>query len=163
MLIPNTKWARGRHRSHTQQRCLRSHFKPSWKHSKHLVSLTISPSTLKVPIFCVANAYHLHESQPTNTVTDVTGGEFHAMKNFDFGRYKFLVLSIERPSERLHHLLCSHGYWVLTQLNTFGECFYVHHSLPGFKGQMDAYRPQFSSTWLWENHTYMDTPAWIVT
>jgi hypothetical protein len=63
---------------------------------------------------------------------DIEGYEYFAMKNFDFGYYKFLIMSVERPNAHLHRLLIRHRYKFLACVTWFGEVFYVHESLPNF-------------------------------
>ena len=46
---------------------------------------------------------------------DLEGAEYEVLKTFDFEKYTFFVISIERPSESLHRLLVSKGYWTLVQ------------------------------------------------
>lgn len=69
---------------------------------------------------------------------DVEGSEFDVMKHFDFGAYKFLIVTLERPSRQLHHLMTRHQYWFVKQLSWFGETIYVHESIPNFHKIMSA-------------------------
>ena len=39
---------------------------------------------------------------------DVEGAEWHVMNQFNFTKYTFLVMTIERPTSQLHHLLGKH-------------------------------------------------------
>jgi len=78
---------------------------------------------------------------------DVEGAEFDALRHFDFGLYHIKVMTVERPSARLHSLLSRHGYWWLTQLLTpppksiaFGEMVYIHRLLPDFHVFMKTFR-----------------------
>mmetsp|Transcript_3737 Transcript_3737/g.3893 ORF Transcript_3737/g.3893 Transcript_3737/m.3893 type:complete len:289 (+) Transcript_3737:80-946(+) len=63
---------------------------------------------------------------------DVEGGEWDALKNFDFSLYRFKVLSIERPIKRLQFLLFRHGYRFLYMIAKFGDCIFIHISHPDF-------------------------------
>jgi hypothetical protein len=47
---------------------------------------------------------------------DVEDYEYEILKNFNFGEYRFLCLSIERPTIELQHLLENNGYRCRTQL-----------------------------------------------
>jgi hypothetical protein len=46
---------------------------------------------------------------------DLEGAEYEVMKTLNFEKYTFLVITVERPSEDLHKLLGSKGYWALVQ------------------------------------------------
>ena len=93
---------------------------------------------------------------------DVEGAEYYVLKHHDFGRHHFKILSIERPIERLHKLLTSHNYHWLAMLGDFGDCMYIHYTIPNFNKIMHEYAPNRLST-LWEsrpfapksNHDYM--------
>ena len=61
---------------------------------------------------------------------DVEGAEYYALQQFDFDRYQFQLLTIERPHEKLHHLLEQHGYVLLRDLRQWGETLWAHQSLP---------------------------------
>ncbi len=78
---------------------------------------------------------------------DVEGAEFHVLKHFDFGSYTIQIITIERPTKELHHLLIKHKFWFATSMRKknyefFGECLYLHESIPNFKKYMDLYRVQ---------------------
>ena len=49
---------------------------------------------------------------------DIEGWEYIALKGIDFNAHVFRIISIERPTEDLHKLLSSKGYWWLTQLRS---------------------------------------------
>ena len=65
---------------------------------------------------------------------DVEGAEYYVLKHFDFGRYRFFMLSIERPKKVLHQLLVKHDYWYYTPAPhcNFGDLLYIHISMPNF-------------------------------
>jgi FkbM family methyltransferase len=104
---------------------------------------------------------------------DVEGGEYSVLKNFfDFQNdhhYIFLVLTIERPTERLHSLLLKHHYVFLTSLRQvmydksyYGECIYVHRTIPKLQKIFHEFRSvnintawRNTSTNAMENHPYL--------
>lgn len=92
---------------------------------------------------------------------DVEGHEYYVFKSFDFSLYKFLVMSIERPKHKLHHLLASNGYWWIHTACDFGDVIYLHESHPKFHELIAQYRP--SATTLWENdeHPYLLKPPYF--
>ncbi len=55
---------------------------------------------------------------------DIEGAEFEALKNFDFGKYKFKCITIERPSLQLDLLLDENGYRQVKHL--YYDVIYVH-------------------------------------
>ncbi len=102
---------------------------------------------------------------------DVEGGELHVMqhllRNSD---YTFLTMTVERPTEHLHHLLHEHGYWMATQLPLphiprtakvarFGEIVYIHKTHPDFRKHMEKYRPSAITSWYGEEHNFLLQPA----
>jgi hypothetical protein len=70
---------------------------------------------------------------------DVEGGEWDALKNFNFGLYQFKVMSIERPIKRLQFLLFRHGYRFLYMIADFGDCIFIHTSHPNFLNVIKKY------------------------
>jgi len=61
---------------------------------------------------------------------DVEGAETRILRNFPFDRYKFLALTIERPTAELNHLLFQNGYHFVR--NSLYDSFYIHRDLPNF-------------------------------
>ena len=61
---------------------------------------------------------------------DVEGSETRIMRVLPFNRYKFLAMTIERPTPELNELLFSHGYVFVK--NSSYDSFYVHESIPTF-------------------------------
>lgn len=65
---------------------------------------------------------------------DVEGNETRVFKNFPFNRYRFLAMTIERPTPELNAQLFANGYVFVqnsTRLNPY-DSYYVHKSIPGF-------------------------------
>jgi hypothetical protein len=102
---------------------------------------------------------------------DIEGAEYFAMKGFDFSRYTILLMTIERPKPKLHYLLIQHGYRFLYQNSEWGDCFYVHHTIPEFvkimndlygsKGpQMNDFKAGIVARWFDEDKEYMSYPPW---
>ena len=65
---------------------------------------------------------------------DVEGAETRIMENFPFTRYKFLSMTIERPTPKLNKLLFENGYLFVRNSNTMKkkvpfDTFYIHKSL----------------------------------
>ena len=61
---------------------------------------------------------------------DVEGSETRIMRGFPFDRYRFLTLTIERPTPELNEILFANGYHFVR--NSLYDTFYVHESLPNF-------------------------------
>jgi hypothetical protein len=58
---------------------------------------------------------------------DVEGAEYEVLRNFPFKKYKFLSMTIERPSRSLNNLLFKNGYLFVKNYKVDG--FYIHKSL----------------------------------
>lgn len=61
---------------------------------------------------------------------DVEGAETRVLRQFDFNKYTFSALTIERPSPELNQLLFDNGYVFVK--NAHYDTFYVHKSLKTF-------------------------------
>ena len=51
------------------------------------------------------------------------------MKSFDFSKYIFLTVAIERPNYELHKLISKNGYIWVAVISDFGECLYIHFKI----------------------------------
>ena len=58
---------------------------------------------------------------------DVEGHEDAVFRGFDFSRYRFNVMNVERPSDWLQGLLKKNGYREIER-NDVGDVFYLHES-----------------------------------
>jgi FkbM family methyltransferase len=59
---------------------------------------------------------------------DTEGAETRILLNFDFTRFRFLVMTIERPSAALHAFLIAQDYTLVKHDGLDG--YYVHRTLP---------------------------------
>ena len=60
---------------------------------------------------------------------DVEGAEYHAVVNLNFKKYLFLIMTIERPTQKLHHFLVIKGYRFVYRVTDYGECpIYSSHT-----------------------------------
>jgi hypothetical protein len=66
---------------------------------------------------------------------DVEGDEW------DFDCYRYLIMSIERPTHQLQMHLFRHGYVFLYMIVQFGDCIFIHTTLPNFDNLMKTYQP----------------------
>lgn len=67
---------------------------------------------------------------------DIEGAEYLVMKDFPFDRYKFKVMTVERPSQELTDLLFENGYLYLAGNNEDGmETAWIHID---FRGELDV-------------------------
>jgi len=93
---------------------------------------------------------------------DVEGAEYLALKTFNFSKYTFLIMSIERPTEELHKLLANNGYWFVSKLSPWGEVVYFHDSLPDLEVHMAKYvsrdGDQRATGWAKVYHHYLLVP-----
>jgi len=58
---------------------------------------------------------------------DIEGAEDRVLLGFDFDRYLFRAITIERPSRRLREVLSAKGYLLIKELPGL-DCFYIHSS-----------------------------------
>lgn len=72
---------------------------------------------------------------------DIEGAEYFALKNFPFEKRKFYMITIERPTRQLHHLLVNNGYLFASELTRgdFGECLYLHNGIENLEQKMTKY------------------------
>jgi hypothetical protein len=92
---------------------------------------------------------------------DVEDHEWTVMSKFNFDRYRFSVMTVERPTQELHSLLTKHGYRWLTQLpGNFGETVYLHKSNANLVEKMRKYRPTAKHFWRHAAHLYLLQPQW---
>ncbi|UUV08625.1 FkbM family methyltransferase [Ruegeria sp. YS9] len=61
---------------------------------------------------------------------DVEGSETRILRDFPFDKYRFLAMTIERPTPELNELLFANGYHFVR--NSLYDTFYVHESNPRF-------------------------------
>ena len=61
---------------------------------------------------------------------DVEGSETRILRDFPFHRYRFLSMTIERPTPELNAILFRNGYHFVK--NSLYDTFYVHESNPRF-------------------------------
>lgn len=91
---------------------------------------------------------------------DVEGAELYVLQGLDHSKYTFLVITIERPKHHSHHILSKHGYRFLYQLTDWGECMYIHQSLPNFVEVMKQYRQNAPPGWMHQPRPYLTHPKW---
>ena len=60
---------------------------------------------------------------------DIEGAEYDALAAFDFAKYRFRYLTIERPNVALRALLRSNGYVYLVDHGCFGDQMWAHESV----------------------------------
>ena len=60
---------------------------------------------------------------------DVEGAETRILRSFPFAKYRFLALTVERPTPELNKILFGNGYIFVK--NVSFDSFYVHESLEG--------------------------------
>ena len=93
---------------------------------------------------------------------DVEGAEENVLRHFNFSKYNFSMLTIERPNLRLHNRLTDHGYlFVYTLKGGFGDCLYIHHTLEDVGSIMKKYHsPTRVPGWDHHHRPYLLIPPW---
>lgn len=81
---------------------------------------------------------------------DVEGAEDMVIAFFPFSKYRFNVMTIERPSDFVANILTQNGYVLLKSLKNMGETLWVHDSV---LGTVDISALGIDS----ENYKYRDT------
>ena len=76
---------------------------------------------------------------------DIEGGEYEALKNFEFKRYKWKFLTVERPNLELDLLLDENGYIQVSHSAGEGDTFYIHKDFIRF-ADLENIKPQFLIT-----------------
>ena len=80
---------------------------------------------------------------------DVEGAETRIIRTFPFDKYKFLAITVERPTIELEEILKSNGYvFVMKSQKVKFDSFYVHESIPDFsKINKEKYEPTPKKDW----------------
>jgi FkbM family methyltransferase len=80
---------------------------------------------------------------------DVEGAEERVLDTFDFDRYRFNCITIERPSEKLRSLFHATGYVLIREIPGL-DCFYVHGAfMPTFKANLFAFHGKHHLAMRW--------------
>ena len=53
------------------------------------------------------------------------GAEDYIMEHFPYDKYRFRILTVERPDEKLSERLISQGYEKVCKISSFGETLWV--------------------------------------
>ena len=93
---------------------------------------------------------------------DVEGAEENVLRHFNFSKYNFSMITVERPNPRLHSRLIAHGYlFVYTLKGGFGDCLYIHHTLEDASAIMKKYHsPTRVPGWDRHHRPYLLSPPW---
>jgi len=99
---------------------------------------------------------------------DIEGAEYFALKNFPFDRRKFLMITAERPSRQLHHLLVRNGYIFAAEITrllgineNFGEVLYLHHTINNLGAHMEKWHhAENPPTFYGQVKPYLQHPQW---
>ena len=94
---------------------------------------------------------------------DVEGAETEVLRKFNYEKYKFFIVTVERPKQDLHDLLSIHGYWWVKVMDVYGECLYIHETLPNFETVMNNHRsgkPHHRWAPRAQPHEYLLKPVW---
>ena len=78
---------------------------------------------------------------------DIEGAEYMVMEKFPFHKYKFLVLSVERP-QQLRQVLEKNEYVYVMDHGDFGDELYVHKSIPNFNEIFERYATKPKPLWI---------------
>jgi FkbM family methyltransferase len=86
---------------------------------------------LRLPTVTLADVLFAHKAPPLIDYFsfDVEGAETRILRTFPFERWRFLAMTVERPTPELNSTLFANGYVFVR--NVSFDSFYVHESLPG--------------------------------
>jgi len=80
---------------------------------------------------------------------DVEGAEERILAGFDFNKYSFRCITIERPTTLLKSLFRDHGYILIKELSVL-DCFYVHQDfLKEYENNLFDFYKRKSLAWHW--------------
>jgi hypothetical protein len=65
------------------------------------------------------------------------------------------MVTIERPNEHSHYILTKNGYYFMYQMAWFGECLYLHRSIPKFEMLRAGYEQHTIPQWDLELKSYL--------
>lgn len=93
-------------------------------------------------------------------LADIEGGEWAALRSFNFEKYTFHAIIVERPRRELHTHLVAHQYHFL--LEKGGDVYYLHKDYPSFHKMMKRFeswhkfaRDTPVPSWDGEQRTYL--------
>lgn len=86
---------------------------------------------IRIPAIPLAQLLDQHGAPPVIDYFsfDVEGAETRILRSFPFNRYRFLAMTIERPTLEINELLFSNGYQFVKNVNF--DSFYIHESYEG--------------------------------
>lgn len=101
------------------------------RHSR-LERLRQSGNVISVECLPLEEVFDRYEAPPAIDYfsLDVEGSETRILRDFPFDRYRFLAMTIERPTPELNRILFANGYHFVR--NSLYDTFYVHESNPRF-------------------------------
>ncbi len=70
---------------------------------------------------------------------NVNGTEHFALEKFDFSKYTFSTITVERPPLKLHDLLLRHDYSYVYEITYMNSVLYVHKTLHNHAHVMKKY------------------------
>ena len=77
---------------------------------------------------------------------DVEGSETRILSNFPFNKYKFLAITIERPTVELEKILFQNDYVFVKHYQM--DSFYVHKTISNFDSiKKENYQPTPKKDW----------------
>lgn len=86
---------------------------------------------------------------------DIEGAEDRVLLGFDFDRYRFRAITIERPSPKLRALLAAKGYILIKELPGL-DCFYIHSSFSDtYMGNVYGYHRRKHVLWRRRREKYV--------
>jgi hypothetical protein len=93
---------------------------------------------------------------------DAGGHEQIVLLGLKGKKYRFDVVTVDRPKYRTHYLLSKYGYRFLYQLSTAGDCLYLHQEKHDFRALVAKYLHPADVIPVWHNtaRPYLLHPMW---
>ena len=80
---------------------------------------------------------------------DIEGSEERVLGSFDFGKYRFKCMTVERPTHTLMRILKENGYVLIKEIPRL-DCFYIHESLSEqYHDNVISFHAKYRLTWRW--------------
>jgi FkbM family methyltransferase len=93
---------------------------------------------------------------------DAGGHEQSVLLGLKGKKYRFEVVTVDRPKYRTHYLLSKQGYRFLYQMSTAGDCIYLHQQKHDFKALVAKYLHPADVIPVWHStaRPYLLHPMW---
>lgn len=101
-----------------------------------------------VPLISVLEEFHVPSVIDYLSI-DIEGAEERVLGNFNFDKYVFRCITIERPTENMRDILKRHAYVLIKDIPIL-DCFYIHESfLKEYRSNLSKFYKKRHLTMRW--------------